>query len=646
MEPQMADERRPCVALTPAEVEQVRARAGTPPFERAADAVLQRAEAALSWPLDIPHEEGQWTHWYACEDDAARLRAEGPQRHVCPRCGRVYSGAPYDAAYVSLQHNRWLGAVQDLGAAYVIDPKPAYAQRIRDILVEYAGFYRDLELHDPHGGRGSAKARLYAQTLDEAVALCRLVQCYDLVYEAPCFSAEDHAVIEYGLLRPMASTIRANPRAVSNWQSWHNAAIGSVGFLLGDEGLVNAALNGLNGFKFQMERSVLPSGMWYEGAPIYHFYALTAHLYLLEAAARAGMPVYEPPVVAKLFEAPLRQMLPDGSFAPFNDSDRISLAGYRRLYEPGAQRFPDRMAGVTLEPREHLWALLWGPNEAPAGADRSWVSSNEPSEGLAALRNADNAIVALLDYGEPSGHVHPAKLGLVVYGHGDIRLVDPGRVSYGNPLHKEWFTQTVAHNAVVVDERSQRDCGGECVVFETGPGWSMIQARADGAYPGVTMERRVVLWDDALIDMVRCEAETTRTFDLPAHFRGELSDLPAGAPFDGFPDEAGYQHLTDVTRLSAAPGSFQVRTGKGRAIQIQMLGKGVFFRAKGLGPGAAGRLPMVLWRQEGRAAEFVTVYAFEGAVETSLEEGGSLEVFAGDGGRLRVAWEGLPEVED
>ncbi len=245
----------PRVILSTGDLAGVRERAATLPWASAiARSVLEKADSLAAEPLDIPHSEGQWTHWYTCPDDGTTLKAESPTTHVCSTCGKTYSGPPYDAVYVTKRHSHWLQGIEDLGYAYALDPKPAYAKRVRDILVEYASFYGDLELHDIYGKKGTAKDRLFGQTLNSAVALCSMSLGYDIVFDAPEFSSEDHAIIESKLLRPMVADIRANPRGISNWQTWHNAAVCGTGLLLGDREYVDWSINGPNGLLYQLNR--------------------------------------------------------------------------------------------------------------------------------------------------------------------------------------------------------------------------------------------------------------------------------------------------------------------------------------------------------------------------------------------------------
>ncbi len=606
----------PKVFLTRAEQEAIRVLANSDPSHPARwappirDAIIAEADALLEAALDIPRAEGQWTHWYTCKEDGAGLRPDSPTLHVCTVCGKTYTGNPYDQVYVTLRHTHWLRAIETLGRAYALDPNPAYAARARAILLAYASFYGDLKLHNVHGEERLGGGRLFAQTLDEAVALCHLLVGYDLVYDAACFSEEDHTAIAEKLIRPICATIRPNNCMISNWQSWHNAAVGAAGFLLGDEELVDWAVNGPAGFLFQMRRSVMDSGMWYEGAPAYHWYALYAHLYLLEAAARAGMDLYALPVVKKMFDAPARLIFPDGTFPAIHDSDRTSIFQNRDFYEVAYRRYRDRSYVRFLTERNSPIALFWGVDGIPPSFTlEPMTSSNEISEGLAILRDGSNETALFFDYGPAiGGHTHPAKLGVILYAHGDERLVDPGRLSYGNPMHNEWYRQTIAHNAVVVNATSQTTAAGKLVAFGYNDAFSLVRATCDGAYKdkGVFMDRTTALFDDKIIDVLQCRANQDVTFDLPLHFRGELPEFPEAEEMASLADTEGYRVLKRVRRLTAPPRSFDVACGNERRMRVHMSDTDAVYVADGYGNPLTEIIPVVLRRSEGRSAVFIT----------------------------------------
>lgn len=600
----------PRVYVTADELPALRARAETQPWAvELKRALLDEAAALAAEPLDIPREGGQWTHWYSCKKDGGPLKAESPTRHVCRTCGEAYSGPPYDQVYVTHRHGHWLRGVETLGLAHMLDPRPAFAEKMRAILLEYASFYETLPLHDVNNAPDRG-ARLLSQTLDESVLLCQTVLGYDLAHNAPCFSPEDHAAIRDGLILPMVKTIQANPRAISNWQSWHNAAVGCAGLLLGDAELVDWAVNGRNGFLYQMGKSLFPGGMWYEECPSYHFYALSAHVYLLEAAARAGMDLYAVPVVKGMFDAPLRQVLPDLTFVPFHDSDRISILSQRQYYEIAFARYGDPAYLPLLGERKGVWTFLWGRDTLPAAPETkaAAVSSAGEGEGLAVMRDAANETALYLDYGPGrSGHVQPAKLNMALYAHGDIRFADPGRLPYGNPMHRQWFCQTIAHNTVVVNGTTQKKTHGTLKAFAAGEGHALCRAVCDTAYKGVTLDRTLLLRGNTVVDVFRCASAEEATFDLPLHFAGTLKNEPATEPA-ALGDKDGYQHLQHPRRCTDGTREFMIATEGDRGIHVRLFGDPEVFLAEGHGEDMKTLWPMLLQRVKGKSACFAAVY--------------------------------------
>ena len=586
--------------------------------------LLRTADQVVNANLVIPKTGGQWSHWYTCKKDGGRLKAESPTRHVCKSCGEVYSGFPYDEVYVTNRHSYWMRGIESLGTAYALDPKPEYAVRLRAILLEYAAFYEDIPLHDNKNRESAKGARLYAQTLDESVTLCSLIFGYSLAYDAPCFTAEDHETIANHLLRPMVATILRYKAGISNWQSWHNAGIGATGFLLGDQAMVDFAINDpKHGFLLQMRNGVLPSGMWHEGAPSYHWYALRAHVYLLEAAARSGVDLYALPVVHSLFDGPTEPLFPDMTYPAINDSSRSSIKGESYFYEVGYRRYEDPNYLALREPRKKAEALLWG-KDAPEGSAVPALqleTSNDKEGGLSILRDPTRNAALFFNYNPVKGwHTHAAKLDIILYANGDERIVDPGRLSYGNPLHKEWYTQTLAHNTVVVDEATQQVASGQFRAFEVGEDWSLVAAGLDTAYEGVSMTRTLFMRDGVIVDHVQCVSEDEHIYDLPVHFRGTLKGLDGGSAAT-LASSGGYQHLKDLRKLENVPAEFSVDTGDGTALQVAFFDGGDVFVAEGRAQPATQFLPVVLRRQVGKTVTFTTVYQLLGKDEARVEVG-------------------------
>ena len=544
--------------------------------------------AADSWPeayekryeletWELPPEGGQWSGWYICPDKGVRLRFEGPGRHVCPVDGKVYSGWPYDQVMYSWMHGHLARSALDLGLAYRLTGEGKYAESAVDILRAYGDKYLEYPIHNVQGDPGGSGAHVLSQTLDEAIWLISMAWAYDLVADSPALGDADRIAIEHGLLRPAAQLIGRNHAGQSNWQSWHNAALAAVGFELEDPVLVaQAMLDESNGFEFQMTHSVSADGFWYEGSWGYHFFALHAHQYLAEMAVRAGLDPYGQSGLRAMFSAPLEFSMPDLTLPPFNDSGTVNLVSQDYVYESAYNRYRDQHYAAVLGHRaRRREALFWGAEEVPQGARPTLGSTLFPDAGYAVLRSGGSGagrpapsesagsqeVYAALDFGPHGGwHGHFDKLGFVLQARGTVMAVDPGTQSYAAPTHKTWDKVTVAHNTVVVDERTQDEATGHLHRFAALPGLSMAAADAGDAAPGADLLRTLLVSPEYVLDRfrVRTDDEDEHTFDWLYHGFGQLStDLPL-SEYPDLPDGDGYQHISDAAAATTS-ADWQVR---------------------------------------------------------------------------------------
>ncbi len=519
--------------------------------------------ALPSWSL--PPEGGQWTLWYVCPTHGVRLRHEGSGRHVCPVDGEVHTGWPYDQVVYSWMHSDLAAFARDLGLAWRLTGNPLYAAGAADILRAYAVRYAGYDLHNVDGNPTGSAARVLAQTLDEAGWLIPIAWAYDLVADSPALDDTARTAIEHDLLRAAVATIRRNPSGMSNWQSWHNAAIAAAGFALDDPTLVAVALRDpANGFEYQLSESVSADGFWYEGSWGYHFYALDALVYTAELARRAGYDAYGDPALRGMLEAPVRFAMPDGSLPAFNDSGTSNVRSQRRHYEVAWNRYGDPLFAAPLSGASRgRDALLWGAATLPETEDLAFGSLLFPDAGYAVLRTGagDDANYLALDYGPHGGwHGHYDKLGFVLYARGIQLAIDPGTQSYAAPTHDTWDKVTVAHNTVVVDETTQAEATGTLHRFAALPELAAAAADAGEAYATASLERSLLLCPEYVIDRCRVAARDGASHDIDwiVHLVGEpTTELPL-APYAGFPSSAGYQHLTGERSAAAGAADWSV----------------------------------------------------------------------------------------
>lgn len=598
------------IFCTPEEAKEIRLRVERYPWAQTIHrSLVRRAERLLTRPLELPRRSGGWHGEYHCSKDNKVLRPHEDGGHICPQCNTVYTGRDYDIAYITTQHEYWIDGVETLGWAYTTTEDERFAARAREILCAYA------DLGEAKITGKTDREFLVPQTLDEARLLCKLLVGYDRVYNFGDFTENDRQRIAKFIIKPILDRIGQGERGLSNWQVWHNAAIACAGLLLSDEEMVDSAINGESGFMMHMEAGVLDSGMWHERAPLYHFFALQGYIYLLEGMARSGYDFYLRPEVIGMFDAPLRWLYPDDTLPPINDSDRVDIRKYRRLYEIIYRRTQHLAYEHVLEPRDSIWALVWGARGLPANFEQRVLlrdSSNDASEGVAILRDKKRGIAAYLNYGDTSApHSHRAVLGLSVFAFDDERVVDPGRIAYGNALYKKWYRQTLAHNAPLIDQTGQRADAGSLLNFYADDNVAMVRATATAGREDVAMTRTLFLSDGLLLDIFQFRAEDEHLLDLPLHINGVLLSDTAASHSEALGEEAGYPLLEQVRTFVTPPKNLGFDAGNDRTMRMRFLrGAEETYLADAIGRIPTERLPMLLQRSRTQETTIATVTEF------------------------------------
>jgi len=529
-----ADLTHPYLMLNEAEIEEIRAKIEQYDWAATAFATLQvRADAWLDRPITVPETGGGFYH----DDD--------------------------DAAYaITEAHYELADRARDLALMYQLTGDVAYADQARAILLAYSDVYLTYELHDKEGRTGeqaSAGGRATAQAINEARWIIPLTWAYDLIYDQ--LSDEENTIITEQLLRPVAELLMLNNEGRHNHQAWYNSGVGVIGFALGDtEYIWYALLKDDSGLLYQLDTSVTVDGMWYEGSMHYQFYVLRALQPLMEVTHHAGFDVYENPQYKAMFDFMILYADPsyemptinDGRVVDLVDSDRATYyeLAYRRLGDP-------HYVPVLMQSnRTDLNALLYGVPELTDGVNPSWETQNFSDSGLMVLRSGEdeNSIQVTFNYmGYQGGHSHPDQLSMVLYGLGMPLAPDAGSIKYRLPEQEGWFLQTVAHNGLVVDGTSQeRSSAGQLTQVIISDAVQMATVVSDGVYPGVNLERTLLLNDAYLIDMYSASSDTTHTYDWVYHNMGEFSSTELEFnPVETPPGTAnGYEYLTDVSSAS------------------------------------------------------------------------------------------------
>ena len=324
---------------------------------------------------------------------------------------------------------------------------------------------------------------------------------------------------------------------------------------------------------------------------------------LLLAKATANLPAWdlrEHPALAAVLRAPVLCAYPDGSlpatndcwyFTGLNDDCCHGVPKAPAFYEIGNTWFDEPLFGQVLArayrhgPRESLDALLYGDSELESGSEAGLAlpSVQMPASGYSILRTQPegearrseaNEQYLLLKYGvHGGGHGHPDKLGLTVYARGERQAPDLGTPGYGIDLFQGWYRQTISHNTVVLDGKSQPAGAGRSIAFRAeGPfqvadaaiRWGEeavsgidaptygVDEEAPEVYDGAGMRRAVLARGDYFVDVFLVDAGRERRIDWIFRNRGVLAPLGDGVPI--VPAELsgdGYEYIDDLSTRPA-----------------------------------------------------------------------------------------------
>jgi len=631
----------PRLLLDRQDIQALQQRIAQPSWKERWSAYKKAVDKSLSQPVELPPRGGNWSHNYVCPQHAARLRQGkriGPWEweHRCPVGNHILRGDPsqahldFDGNAIMDVHGNYAQLLRDAGVVFQVTGDRRYAEKAREILLAYAAKYLTYPRHDNYG-RPKGGGRVASQSLSEASWLIPVAQGADLIWET--LTAEQKRFVEEKLFRPaLNEVILPSTHGIHNIRCWLNSAIGSVGYLLGDERLIQIAIDDpKRGFRQQMLQGVRDDGMWYEGASGYHFYTIRGLWPLSEAARHCGLNLYEARYKS-LFDGPLALAMPNLTLPNFNDSGVVSLTAQADYYELAYARWRDPLYVPLLAAgrRRGELALWYGVPELPkADLDVTRGSRNSPPSGYAILERGPgkDATWLCVKYGpHGGGHGHNDKNHFILYSRGRIVMPDAGTHAYGSPLHKSWDKTTLAHNTLVVDEQSQAQAEGKCLAFGAASGVDYVITDAGNIYKGIRFVRTVALLNEnhaVIVDHVRADNE--HIFDIVSHLNGKWQALPDGQPWSP-PEAPGYKHIAGATTRTT---SASITVAADAALTLAGGVPTEIITGTGVGASTENRVPLVLFRRKAKETTFVWAVSLDGKPVT-LDTGATVTVRSGD----------------
>ncbi|MBS9849342.1 heparinase II/III domain-containing protein [Vibrio alginolyticus] len=558
------------ILLTEAEVELLRKEVGKPSLMgKSIEANRKELEAFMRLPLDVPGhgEAGGYEH----------------NRHK------------QNYTYMNLA-----------GRLFLITQEEKYAQFVKDLLAIYAEKYLTFDFHVQKNTNPTG--RLFHQILNEHCWLMFTSLAYSCV--ASVMTAEERTAVVERIFEPMLDMFTVKYAhdfdRIHNHGIWAVAAVGICGLAIGKPEYLEMSVYGQDrddtgGFLAQISQLFAPSGYYMEG-PYYHRYAIRPTCVFAEVVHRHMPEVdiynYKDKVIGNTVQAMLATAYPNGEFPALNDASRtmsitdmgvqVAVSVYSKHY--GMDDNILGMAKIQNAVWMHPCGLELSQAYDKAIADREigmpfWPSvelnegptGNNGAQGFIRMQDKTGDVSQLvMNYGQHGmGHGNFDTLGITFFNRGQEVLREYGFCRWVNvepkfggrylDENKSYARQTIAHNAVTIDEQCQNgfdvdradSVHGLPHFFKVeGTEINGMSAFANDHYPNTDMQRSVFMLNldeleaPLLLDLYRIEGEGGHQYDYSHQYDGQIVrtnfDYQSFGELSTLGDDFGYQHLWKV----------------------------------------------------------------------------------------------------
>ncbi|AYO14734.1 chondroitin lyase [Vibrio owensii] len=558
------------ILLTEAEVELLRKEVGKPSLMgKSIEANRKDLEAFMRLPLDVPGhgEAGGYEH----------------NRHK------------QNYTYMNLA-----------GRLFLITQEEKYAQFVKNLLAIYAEKYLTFDFHVQKNTNPTG--RLFHQILNEHCWLMFTSLAYSCV--ASVMTKEERTAVVERIFEPMLDMFTVKYAhdfdRIHNHGIWAVAAVGICGLAIGKPEYLEMSVYGQDrddtgGFLAQISQLFAPSGYYMEG-PYYHRYAIRPTCVFAEVVHRHMPEVdiynYKDKVIGNTVQAMLATAYPNGEFPALNDASRtmsitdmgvqVAVSVYSKHY--GLDDNILGMAKIQNAVWMHPCGLELSQAYDKATADREigmpfWPSvelnegptGNNGAQGFIRMQDKTGDVSQLvMNYGQHGmGHGNFDTLGITFFNRGQEVLREYGFCRWVNvepkfggrylDENKSYARQTIAHNAVTIDEQCQNgfdvdradSVHGLPHFFKVeGTEINGMSAFANDHYPNTDMQRSVFMLNldeleaPLLLDLYRIEGEGEHQYDYSHQYDGQIVrtnfDYQSFGELSTLGDDFGYQHLWKV----------------------------------------------------------------------------------------------------
>lgn len=585
-----------------------------------------------AWQRWLANQRAETDDWIARRKDRVEWVAGWWHDFVSPKDGSFLMWTPDEPGEETLSspsdpkvkltpklHGAWVFGFRSRHAAKLVEAAQLFRltgeQRYADWAASQLDFYATNYTRWPEKpGRG---CRLMWQSLDEAVNLVKYVNAVRLLGGAVATGQKQRWFDKF--FRPEATMLETTFQRVHNIACWHRAAVAQVALCFGDDQLWRQAVDGPFGVRQQLLRGVTSDYLWFEQSLGYNSYVVSALRPFFESAALAGRANElraEMAILENLMLAPVGLRFPPGQLP--NPADSTGGPGHApnlAVLAAAYRLFPTDL-GLREAARQRNWDTLLDPPSPPERVRPlpPPASRNLESSRMAVLRRGDWQ--AFFHYGQlDASHAQAEALNYELF-LGDTDLShDPGTVGYGSPLHREYFTQGLAHNVPLVNGQGQAPWRpGELLRFDEAAG--RVAARQAEYRPGCAAERELRVEDGKFVDTVRVALKpgaAPAALGLAVHLQGklQLSDGFAADPaFARTNRPAAFRHWTDCrTAVFTNTAAFEVTFGAHR-VGLTLSVPGRFTVTHARTPDVPPRQRESLYVEtHGTETEFITVFA-------------------------------------
>ncbi|MEL0609043.1 heparinase II/III domain-containing protein [Vibrio echinoideorum] len=500
------------------------------------------------------------------------------------------------------------------GRMFLITKEQKYADFVTKLLEVYADKYLTFDYHVQKNTNPTG--RLFHQILNEHCWLMFSSLAYSCV--ASTMTQEQRDNIESRIFEPMLEMFTVKYAhdfdRIHNHGIWAVAAVGICGLALGKREYLEMSVYGIDrndtgGFLAQISQLFAPSGYYMEG-PYYHRYAIRPTCVFAEVIHRHMPEVdiynYKGGVIGNTVQAMLSTAYPNGEFPALNDASRtmgitdmgvqVAVSVYSKHYssESGVDQNILGMAKIQDAVWMHPCGLELSKAYEEASAKQEigmpfWPSvelsegpeGHNGAQGFLRMQDKKGDVSQLvMNYGQHGmGHGNFDTLGISFFNRGQEVLREYGFCRWVNvepkfggrylDENKSYARQTIAHNAVTIDEKCQNNFDVERADAVHGlPHFFKVEdekitgmsAFANDHYEGFDMQRSVFMLDleefesPLLLDLYRLGStkggEGDHQFDYSHQYQGQIVrtnfEYQANKELNTLGSDFGYQHLWNV----------------------------------------------------------------------------------------------------